>query len=315
MRNRKPNKYRHSGYRYIRSEILENEVIESSIPYQKWVQELHEVPDQKKGNEYSARLNWIAGKLKDLGIEYTLSECPFGSRYGMTGDLNYTQYLLASFIDYPDKPVFTILVPIGGIADKDEKEPFSNPTGAVQLIMLAEKLKQTQNPINTHLVFVDSDDLEHAPNHIFEEINTREIPGLMASMLVLGRFAGMGICQEQDMFTEGCFTFGGPFSDEFSDTEYGGFRPYRLFSGFWEHNYQVDYDVTFLHADLSEEFTYETGNHSEFENGMVEEDYNGNQLKFVQTEGFIMAHENLYKGVLRVNKHHLANMLDTYFKH
>ena len=148
----------------------------TEIPYENWVKELAELDAFDFGGALR-RLEWIEGKLKRMNLNYVT---PRTSSLGTIKAVN--------FVDEVEEPVTLFVVPVG--QRKEDGGVLDYSAGIVQMLLMAEQLKNLNQFVNVQLAFVSPEE-----NHLFEDllreyVLRRFYPGLISSIVVPAYITG-----------------------------------------------------------------------------------------------------------------------------
>jgi len=158
---------------------LPEDIDAADYPFNEWLKQLAEIED--KGN-------WINDKLDTLGIVYHEEWSPYKTKKinedgpGYRTSLTVLPFLDMHFLENGDKPITIFAIST------------DQTSGVVQLLMLAEKLKRTNEYVNVIIIFLDCERLEYGAQHLNDWMEDQEWIELVEGIMAPAGFYGSSIC-------------------------------------------------------------------------------------------------------------------------
>lgn len=272
-------------------------------PFDKWVEAFASMEEQRDEKGISNRYYWIQDKLDELGLKYE-DERPHNGWARLNEDrYHYTRFTVVPFVDDPAKPAVLFMIPVNDIHD-EEDQPYSYATGVVQMLMLALKLRKTEQYVNTCILFLDAEKLEHMDLQIHDFIQHRHLelftgsivaPAAMTNMCIDVNGSSAGIAEN---------TFNGLMSAYALDWAVGEFATYSyLIRKADELDYYDSVSVGFGPDDES------------YEEMTDERSINRAQVDFAKTGDFARLNGLFYQAALYQGDHFKRWGLNTDFRH
>lgn len=228
------------------------EIPDIGLSYQGLKKTFESIDTDKYEEGVSTRLDWIRNKLDELDISNEWIQCNQGTRRLNENVLKKTQFVKASFVDLPERPCVYVIVPV-------EAEN-NHSTSVVQQILLAARLKASQELHNVHLIFVHSDDNNYVAGHLWDEFKEDIQFGQIGSAVVIGPMTGMGFVMEgNDTYGESLALSILRKMEWQEAAEFEDLKNMDIQNSFRDHRNSSNYAVQFLGANEPE------GPESEFE--------------------------------------------------